>query len=162
MDNIVQLKLIDETYVTEKYVNWINNSEVNKHLETHKTTLQDLLKYVKNKMNNNNCLMYVILYNNIHVGNIKIEPIDYNTKECVLGIMIGDKNYHRKGIGTKSILLIIDVLKEKNIKNIYLGVKKDNIPAISLYKKIGFYIIEEENHLIKKHNDAYLMRYDLR
>ena len=51
-------------------------------------------------------------------------------------------DYLRKGIGKKLIEFIIQYSKELNIKAIRLDVYKENIPAISLYKKYGFQYID--------------------
>lgn len=49
-----------------------------------------------------------------------------------------EEDYRNKGIGTT---IIKNVLQDNRI--VYLWVYKENIKAISLYKKLGFNIIEE-------------------
>ena len=104
---------------------------------------------MNDKINDEKCILFTILIKeNLrkkHIGNIKLEPIDFEEKNTVLGIMIGDINYHRKGIGYESINLVINFLKKNNFKKIYLGVSEYNTNAFNLYKKIGFKIIEKDN-----------------
>lgn len=66
-------------------------------------------------------LLYSLIYDRI-----EIEQIEVTTKE------------RRKGVGNKLLNYLIEKYKEKDIKNITLEVKEDNIPAINLYKKYGF------------------------
>ena len=66
-------------------------------------------------------LLYSLIYDRI-----EIEQFEVITKE------------RRKGIGDKLLNYLIEKYKEKDIKNITLEVKEDNIAAINLYKKYGF------------------------
>ena len=49
-----------------------------------------------------------------------------------------EEKYRNKGIGTN---IIKEVINNNDI--IYLWVYKENVQAISLYKKLGFNVIEE-------------------
>ena len=51
-----------------------------------------------------------------------------------------EKEFRNNGIGTD---IIMKLLKESNNNNIYLWVYKENIKAVSLYKRLGFKIIDE-------------------
>lgn len=59
-----------------------------------------------------------------------------------------EEEYRNKGIGTE---IIKDILNNNDI--VYLWVYKENKKAISLYKKIGFNVIEEtESRYYMKYN----------
>lgn len=66
-------------------------------------------------------LLYSLIYDRI-----EIEQFEVTTKE------------RRKGIGNKLLNYLVEKYQDKNIKNITLEVKEDNIVAINLYKKYGF------------------------
>ena len=66
-------------------------------------------------------LLYSLIYDRI-----EIEQFEVIIKE------------RRKGIGDKLLNYLIEKYKEKDIKNITLEVKEDNIAAINLYKKYDF------------------------
>ena len=57
-----------------------------------------------------------------------------------------DESYRGKKYGYKSMELIITYIKEKFPKNkgIYLTVFEANIPAVKIYKKLGFKIVQEK------------------
>ena len=60
-----------------------------------------------------------------------------------------EEEYRNKGIGTK---IINNIIKENNI--LYLWVYKKNKKAISLYKRLGFIIIDETtSRYHMKYND---------
>lgn len=52
-------------------------------------------------------------------------------------IAVADK-YRRKNIADKMMESAIEKLKKRNVFRILLEVRKNNIPAISLYEKYGF------------------------
>ena len=59
-----------------------------------------------------------------------------------------EEEYRNKGIGTK---IIMDILDNNDV--VYLWVYKENEKAISLYKKLGFNVIEEtESRYYMKYN----------
>lgn len=53
--------------------------------------------------------------------------------------IVVDSQYRCKGIATKLIENIINL----NPENITLEVREDNIPAINLYKKLGFEVVSK-------------------
>lgn len=51
------------------------------------------------------------------------------------------KSYRGKSIGKKLVEAGLEFLKSKGVKEVKLEVRPDNLPAIKLYKKFGFYQI---------------------
>lgn len=100
-----------------------------------KKELEDIKKYVYNETlkNINNC--FDIVVNKNIVGLVSV--VDNEGKKTLEEIYI-EKEYRNKGIGS-------DIIKNTISKNdtLYLYVYKSNAKAISLYKKLGFDIIEE-------------------
>jgi len=52
--------------------------------------------------------------------------------------VIVNPNFRRRGISTKMTELALEIAKEKEIKIVKIEVETKNIPALKLYKKIGF------------------------
>ena len=74
-----------------------------------------------------------------HIGNIKYEPIDFENKVAVMGILIGEKDWRGVGVASEVIKSSSEWLnKQYDINHIALGVDSKNIAAIKTYKKIGF------------------------
>ena len=148
----IYLKELVVKDVTSDYCSWLNDKEVNKYLETKKAKIKDLKIYVKNKRKSSDCLFFGIFLKKEgrHIGNIKLEPINWIDKSAVMGIMIGDKNYWGGGFGREAIKTLINwTFKKINIDKIELGVLKDNKNAIISYQKTGFEIFKEEDKLFK-------------
>lgn len=137
----IYLKILDKENATEEYCDWLNDPIANKYLETRQATVSDLKKYVTEKFEAGDCLFFGIFWkeNNKHIGNIKLEPIDFTDKKATLGILIGDKNFWGKGIGTETVNLIADyAFNDLKLGEVNLGVISENKPAIRLYEKCGF------------------------
>ena len=141
-DNIY-LRKISISDCNENYLNWMNDSEVNKYLESRFTTHSiDSLKDFVNSMNNseNNVLFAIIdKSSDKHIGNIKLGNIHPVHKYADIGLIIGDKNCWGKGIGTKSIQLVTDYAFNKlNLRKVIAGVYEYNIGSIRAFEKCGF------------------------
>jgi len=137
----IYLKELTLVYITEEYCNWINDPEVNKYLETRKITMRELREYVKNQINDPNSIFFGIfdVENNKHIGNLKLSAIDWKEKKVVFSMVIGNKEYWGKGIGTEATKLAIDFsLNFLNMDRIELGVIKEHEVAKKIYKKLGF------------------------
>lgn len=120
-------------------------NDINKLIEYKENTIfeyaTDLSKEEINKIKN-----YVNNTIPKQLNDYKIINIDGNNIGCLLienkddGILLNEiyieKEYRNKGIGT-------EIIKSLNNDIVYLWVYKENIKAISLYKKLGFNIIEE-------------------
>ncbi|WMX15212.1 GNAT family N-acetyltransferase [Aureispira sp. CCB-E] len=62
---------------------------------------------------------------------------------------IGEKEHWGKGIGTQMLEYIMKKGKEDGLERIYLKVSLNNDRAISLYKKLGFIVVEDIERQLK-------------
>ena len=88
------LKPLDTSFCNSEYLKWLNDNDVLRYLETQKgTTLKELHQYLEN-IEKNKIYSWAIIINETkrHIGNIKIDPIDFKNGFAEYGIMIGDKN----------------------------------------------------------------------
>lgn len=135
-------------HLSEDYVFWLNDLEVNKYLETRGDyTLEKLENFLKAQEKKQILFWGIHLKtNNKHIGNIKIDPIDVENKSGEYGILMGDKTQWRKGYAKEVSKRVISYcFNDLQLKQITLGVVEDNINAIKLYEKLGFltYAIKE-------------------
>lgn len=81
---------------------------------------------------------------NLHIGNIKFDEINFQIKTATMGILIGNESYRGKGVAREVIIASAAWLQDKFcIETLRLGVSKDNVSALRLYLKLGFKITEE-------------------
>ena len=68
------------------------------------------------------------------VKDFEEEPFAYDLQQFMI-----DKNFQGRGCGTEALKLILDYLKnEGRFESVEICVKKEDVPAIKLYEKVGF------------------------
>ncbi len=104
-------------------------------------------KYIRYEIKKHDLACRINIYNDVFNKFYKI-PIGYisvikniEEKTAKIYFITVDKKYRRKGIGSKLLLLMINVLKDDNLK-IITGILKDK-ELISFYEKIGFSVNNE-------------------
>lgn len=137
------LRPLTEKDVSDRYLGWLNNEEVRSFITEAKrtATLSSLREYVRTHSARPDTLFLGIFAkeNNLHIGNIKYQPVDSQKSYAVLGILIGDPSFRGLGVASEAIKESAIWLKSnRNINQIVLGVQKDNTAAIRAYKKVGF------------------------
>ena len=92
----------------------------------------------------NDILWFIIMDDYDEIGTIWFEREDLNKVSYVLGIYLNRIDLFGKGIGRRVIKSAMDtILSGKDVKALYLDVRKENICAIRCYEKLGFKAIYE-------------------
>ncbi len=135
------LEPISSRFCTKEYVNWLNDKEVYKYLDTGGNyTLERLADYLS-AYSVNPVLFWAIIVKETssHIGNIKIDPINKKHLIGEYGILMGDRNNWGKGFAKEASKVVIDYCFDVfGLRKITLGVIKDNIAAVKLYESLGF------------------------
>lgn len=85
------------------------------------------------------CIPLAVYDDEIMIGFI-MYCIDEEDGEYWIYRMMIDKNYQSKGYGNKTLEKLLDIIKQDKTHNkVYLGVHKESIYAVKLYKSFGFY-----------------------
>lgn len=145
------LRSLSEHDVTERYFSWLNDYEAQKFITAAvpNQSLSDLRKYVGDRTGRDDLLFLGIFdkTNGMHVGNIKYEPVNVDLGYAVMGILIGDPAYRGKGVAVEVLHASAGWLKKnRRIKQILLGVSKENRAAVRAYQQAGF-LAEESPHI---------------
>ena len=135
------LRPLTQGDASERYLSWLNDSEVTKHLETKSSTMEELVRYVADNLQKTDCRLLGIFdkKGDQLIGTVKFYPINWEDGFAQFAMMIGDKLYWGKGLGTISTRLAVEyAFDELNLKQINLGVIAANEPAIKAYHRVGF------------------------
>jgi ribosomal-protein-alanine N-acetyltransferase len=141
--NRLILSQISEKDISNEYISWLNDKDVNRFLGFNGDyTVNMLENYIENLIINKIYFWTIkIKDTNKHIGNIKIDPIDFNNGFAELGIIIGAKEEWGKGYAQEAINIVLDYcFNNIKIRKINLGVLSENFAAVKLYLKIGFEI----------------------
>jgi [ribosomal protein S5]-alanine N-acetyltransferase len=138
------IKPITENEITQNYISWLNDNEINKFLETRylEQTRIKVVNYINSLRNKNNCDMFAIINKetNIHIGNLTITSFNTNNNgSAFFGIMIGDKMSRSIGIGAEVMISFIDFLfSYDTIQRISAGAASENFKSCKTLESIGF------------------------
>ena len=138
----IYLSPLSKEDVSDEYVSWLNDDEVcseNSHAvypNTHEATLA----YVESAGKNKTEIVFAIKWkkNNEHVGNISIQKIDPVNRSAEIAILIGNKKYWNKGVGSESYKLIIEYgFNTLNLNRISSGQTTSNKGMMNVCEKNG-------------------------
>lgn len=149
---LVKLRAYKEEDI-EKAVEFINDEEVKKLMDSNipfpMTKWQEEEWVRSRKANTDFTYDFAIedLKTGKYIGGCSINECDVKNRTCVVGIMIGDKEYWGKGYGSDALKVLIKfIFEEVNMNKIKLNVFSFNNRAIACYKKVGF----KEEGILKK------------
>ncbi len=140
----------------ERLLKWKNNEKVAKYYDgIKKYTIDEVRSKYINKIDEEGMFPCIIEFNKLPIGYIQFYNIDStiyeipeekykelvedNQKAMAIDLFIGEDDYRDKGIGTKTIKILIDTLFNKyKVDLILIDPKTNNGRAIKCYKKCGF------------------------
>lgn len=139
----IYLRKISQSDVNDKYVSWLNDPQINKYLETrwNEQTMQSVSDFVKSKLEKDDEPLFAIctIEEDIHIGNIKLGPINPYHKNADVSLFIGEKKYWGKGFAKEAIKLITDYgFKILNLNKLKAGAYAENLGSINAFKKCGY------------------------
>jgi ribosomal-protein-alanine N-acetyltransferase len=162
-NNQIHLRPLEMADVGERYLSWLTDDEVMEGLSTSGYTLQKLKTYVELRLNDPDVAFFAICVNtsNEHIGNVKLDFHDKKAKVSELGLLVGNKNYWGKGIGSEACrLAMLHGFNQMHLRKIYLAVYESNPAAKRLYEKLGFKLegtLRKHVAVKGKYYDKYLM-----
>jgi len=122
----------------------MNDYEVVKYTESrHITHTRQALEDFVNSANSKKTHTFAILVNDsdIHIGNIKLDNINWYHRCGDIGLIIGRKEYYGKGIATESINLVTKYAFEQlGLNRIECGIYSLNIGSVRAFQKAGYEI----------------------
>jgi len=154
------LKVTDVSY---RYAGWLADENVSRYIAV-RVDIDELRHYVFKKTEQRDTVFLGIFekHTQLHIGNIKYEPINNEMGYAIMGILIGDDNWRGKGVAKEVISATKDWLKKNtNVNRIILGVNVDNKNAIRAYQKIGF-VNRDVEHIKHKNSSGITMVWDFR
>ena len=138
------IKPITQNEITQNYISWLNDKEINKFLETRhlEQTKTKAIDYINSLRNINNCDMFAIIdkETNNHIGNMTITSFNTNNNGSVdFGIMIGDKRSRSIGIGAEVMISFINfIFSFDTIERISASAASENFKSCKTLESIGF------------------------
>lgn len=138
----IYLSPLSKDDISDEYISWLNDSEVcseNSHA-VYPNTYEATLAYVESAGKNKTEIIFAIKWkkNDKHIGNISVQKIDPVNRSAETAIIIGDKKYWNKGVGSEAYGLIINYgFNTLNLNRISSGQTITNKGMINVCEKNG-------------------------
>lgn len=134
---MIVFKKFYKSNITKRYISWLNDPKIIKYTTIKKKlNLIEIRKYIDNCNKDKKIKLFRIFYKKNHVGNIRSQLLNKNTS--TIGIIIGDKKFQGKGIGTEALKKIISILKKNGTNRFIAYIHSKNLSSIKIFKKNNF------------------------
>ncbi|MDP1719250.1 MAG: GNAT family protein [bacterium] len=122
-----------------RFVKWLRDPEVNKFTTRKSILLKEEVRWIKSlKKKKDEVVFSVDVLGGPHIGSVSL-GVDWGDRNALFGILIGDKEYWDKGLGSEATKLILDhAFKKLKMHKVSLGVFDYNKRAIKVYNRLGF------------------------
>jgi len=143
-EKIILRKLNLKKDISKKYQNWMNNLEIHKYTEQKytKNSLINIRKFVREKNKSKDEFLYGIFLKknnlNIHIGNIRLGPINFMHKVAIVTYFVGEKKLWNKGYATLAIKEIIKIAKKMGLKKLKASIYEMNVNSKKVLEKNNF------------------------
>jgi RimJ/RimL family protein N-acetyltransferase len=142
--NRIYLRPLEPEDLGDPYLEWINDPEVTEFLVTGSfpMTARSLEQYYDSVQPPTDIMLGIVQKeDDLHVGNIRLGPINYVNHSAYIGIMVGDKTMWNRGYGTEAIdLMLGHAFHSLNLHRVVAGVFAEHAAMISVYERFGFVV----------------------
>lgn len=139
----VYLRPLVEADIDGDYLQWLNDHEVTRFLETGKypVTREALRQYVERFRGSTTDVGLAIVEraSDAHIGTVTLNRINWIHRRADTGILIGRKECWGKGFGFEAWALLIDyAFRRLGLRRLQAGALDGNAGSIAVLKKLGF------------------------
>lgn len=143
---MVSLVKFDRIFLDHSW-NWLNDPEIKGATNTTSFTKKSQKMWFNNLNNQSDYLIWGLSYSNLPIGVCGLKNITLT--DCEYWGYIGNKEFWAKGIGEAMINLLEEKATELNLQSIWLKVLKNNMRAIKLYNKVGYFVEMSNDEFLK-------------
>jgi len=121
------------------YLTWMDDPIVTKY-NSHGLFPQSEkeLEEFKQSLDSKNKIVWAILFDGLHIGNVSIQSINTINRSGELAIVIGEHQYYQKGVGTIACKLAITHAFDKlNLHRVFTGTSSTNLGMRKVAEKLG-------------------------
>lgn len=139
----VTLRPVTESDVTDDYVAWLNDPQVNQYLETRFVThtLDDVRRYVRDQSRATDAMFLAIIRqsDHRHIGNLRIGAIDRHHRSATIALMIGERSAWGQGLGSDAIAAATHhAFTALGLDKLTARVYATNLGSIRAFEKAGW------------------------
>ena len=154
----IYIRSIQEADVYGRWWQWFNDPEVTRHMnkgQEFNSIEKQLAFFNKMRISEGDCVLAICeLETKKHIGttafhNIRVE---FDKRVGSFGIVIGEKEYWGKGIGTEVWRMMVNYgFKELRLDQIETKIFSTNNASLKVSKKLGFQLVKRMKSELVKH-----------
>lgn len=138
-----RLEPLQEQHVSDRYVSWLNDTEINRYLEVRfvRQTLETVTKYVQSFYQETEKYMWAVYPRDSldFVGTATLSSINRIHGSGGIGFMIGEKAYWGSGASQESLGLIADfAFNHLGLRRLFAETCGPNHGMNFTFKRMGF------------------------
>ncbi len=137
------LRGLEETDLEGNYFQWFNDQEVTAFMRngTFPNSAAKARDFFLRMSSSENDIVLAIIGKDDgrHVGNLGLHGINWLYRSAELGIIVGERDCHGKGLATEAMRLLLGhAFNRLNLHRVYLITDIENKAAIRAFEKAGF------------------------
>ena len=137
------LKTLEESDISQKYVDWLNDAVVNKYLETRHSnqTLDSCKVFVKSCLTSptENLFGVFLKEKNIHIGNVKLGFINPIHLRGQISLVVGDRSRWGMGYGSEIVRAVTKFgFEQLHLERIEAGCYEENLSSLRIFLSVGY------------------------
>ena len=137
----LSIKMLETNDVTERYVRWFDDQVLVAFSDSQyrSFTLEGQKLYVDSFVSNQDCDLYGIFDDDLHIGNISILGLESVHRRAEISYLVGERSYWGKGVGSFAVSMIVGLADTKyDLYKLFAGVAKGNVASQKVLEKNGF------------------------
>lgn len=120
---------------------WRSDGDVNRYIRRGYKTLGEIRQWYRAYFSVEANRLLGILVDGQLIGYCSIEHINLDDKKCEVGILIGEKAYWHKGIGSAVVReLLKRAFTELSMHRVEAVIHADNVASIHCFARAGFHL----------------------
>ncbi|MBN2517359.1 MAG: GNAT family N-acetyltransferase [Candidatus Altiarchaeota archaeon] len=158
----IKLRALEESDIDGPYLDWLNDPDVTRFMTAgiFPQTKEMLRNFYKSISGAQTCVYYAILdkATDKHIGNIKLDHIDWINRRAEIGVLVGDRNFWGRGVCKEAVGLVTEyAFKKLDLRKIMIWANTENTAAVRCYKSNGY---KEEGRLREMNYNPDSGKYD--
>lgn len=139
------LRILTTELISDKYVEWLNDPQVNRFLETRfsQQTLDTCSSFVSSAYVSESEFLFGIFLqeNNEHIGNIKLGSVNWHHLTGQISLFIGECSHWGKGYATEAIKALSRwACTEVGIQKLEAGCYEENLGSLRAFLRVGYQV----------------------
>ena len=120
---------------------WRSDPRINAFIRPGMRTLEEVRRWYRDYFPSKTNKLYMISYNDSPIGYFTIEGIDRVNRKCEFGIVIGESDFHNKGIGSSVVKMMLEkAFHEMDMHRILAVINEENVSSYRCFANAGFTI----------------------